>query len=215
MVFEVENRSSSYMERFGSSILRAIQTYGGYSFRSINSPWYEKETKRKLQRICSEMEGSSVTSQALTNREENSIVVDTLPSPYYDMLVDNTFTEFANLLFSMGRIEDGIRKGRVADTRASILEKKGIVFDEHVQTRSMERENKRKSCMMSDESVNNLLYTSPYTSVHYNQGPPPQMITQGHGKEIDSSYSRSNKRKRIKVYHSLSMNYKELPPILI
>ena len=41
------------------------------------------------------------------------------------------------------------------------------------------------------------------------------MITQGHGKEINSSYSRSNKRKRIKVYNSLPITYRELFPILI
>ena len=148
----------------------------------------------------------------LTNREENSIFVDTLPSPYYDMLVGNAFTEVADLMFSVERIEDGIRRERIADTGASIPKKKGIIFDEHVPTMSMERENKRTSCMMIDEPINNIFHTSPHTPVHCNQGPPPQMITQGHGKEIDSSYSRSNKRKRIKVYHSLSMNYKELPP---
>ena len=75
---------------------------------------------------------------------------------------------------------------------------------------SMERENKIKSCMMTDEPINNLFHTSPYTPVYCNQGPPPKMITQGHGKEIDSSYSWSNKRKRIKVYHSLPMTYKRV-----
>ena len=69
--------------------------------------------------------------------------------------------------------------------------------------------------MMPDKSINNLLYISPHALVHWNQGPSPQMITQGHGKEIDSSYSWSNKRKRIKVYHSLPMTYRELLPILI
>lgn len=91
---------------------------------------------------------ASQVKPPLTNREENSIFVDTLPSPYYDMLVGNAFTEFADLMFSVGRIEDGIRRGRIADAGASILEKKGMVFDEHVQTMSMERGNKRKSCIM-------------------------------------------------------------------
>ena len=111
---------------------------------------------------------ASLVQPPLTNREENSIFVDTLPSPYYDMLVDNAFTEFADLLFSMGRIEDGIRRGKIADTGASILEKKGIVFDDHVQTMTMERGNKRKFCMMLDELVNNLFHTSPHALVHWN-----------------------------------------------
>ena len=40
---------------------------------------------------------------SLTNREENSIFVDTLPSPYYDVLVGNVFTEFADLMFFSGK----------------------------------------------------------------------------------------------------------------
>ena len=53
---------------------------------------------------------ASLVRPALTNREENSIFVDTLPSPYYDMLVVNAFVEFGDLMYSMGRIEDGIRR---------------------------------------------------------------------------------------------------------
>ena len=36
--------------------------------------------------------------------------VDTLPSPYYDMLVVNAFVEFGDLMYPVGRIEDGIKK---------------------------------------------------------------------------------------------------------
>ena len=46
----------------------------------------------------------------LTNREENSMFVDTLPSPYYDILVVNAFVEFGDLMYFVGRIEDGIKK---------------------------------------------------------------------------------------------------------
>ena len=48
----------------------------------------------------------------LTSREENFMFVDTLPSPYYDMLIVNTFVEFGDLMYSVGRIEDGIKRGR-------------------------------------------------------------------------------------------------------
>ena len=50
--------------------------------------------------------------------------LDTLPSPYYDMLVVNTFMEFEDLMYSVGRIEDGIRRGKIIDTEAIIQEKK-------------------------------------------------------------------------------------------
>ena len=58
--------------------------------------------------------------------------VDTLPSPYYDMLVVNAFVEFGDLMYFVGRIEDGIRRGKIMDIGASTMEKKRIIFDKHV-----------------------------------------------------------------------------------
>ena len=75
----------------------------------------------------------------LTSREENFMFVDTLPSLYYDMLIVNTFVEFGDLMYSIGRIEDGIKRGRIVDTRANMMEKKRIVPDKHVQAMSRER----------------------------------------------------------------------------
>ena len=68
----------------------------------------------------------------LTSREENSMFVDTLPSPYYDMLVVNAFVEFEDLMYSVGRIEDGIRRGKITNTKASTMEKKRISLDKCV-----------------------------------------------------------------------------------
>ena len=65
---------------------------------------------------------ASIVRPPLTSREENSMFVDTLPSPYYDMLIVNTFMEFGDLMYSVGRIEDGIKKGRIVDTGASMRE---------------------------------------------------------------------------------------------
>ena len=70
--------------------------------------------------------------------------MDTLPSPYYDMLVGNAFLEFRDLIYFVGRIEDGIKRGKIMDTRASILEKKMIIFNEHVQAMTRERISKKK-----------------------------------------------------------------------
>ena len=67
-----------------------------------------------------------------TSREENFMFMDTLPSPYYDMLIVNTFMEFGDLMYSVGRIKDGIKRGRIVDTRASMRKKKRIVSDEHI-----------------------------------------------------------------------------------
>ena len=51
---------------------------------------------------------ASMVRPPLTSREKNSMFVDTLSSPYYDMLIVNTFVEFEDLMYSVGRIEDGI-----------------------------------------------------------------------------------------------------------
>ena len=58
------------------------------------------------------------------------------PYPLHDMLIVNTFVEFGDLMYSVGRIEDGIKRGRIVDTGASTKERKRIVPDEHVQTMS-------------------------------------------------------------------------------
>ena len=81
----------------------------------------------------------------LTSREENSMFVDTLPSPYYDMLIVNTFVEFEDLMYSVGRIQDGIKRGRIVDAGASKEERKSFVSNEHVQTMSGEGGSKRRS----------------------------------------------------------------------
>ena len=62
---------------------------------------------------------ASMIRPSLISRKENFMFVDTLPSPYYDMLIVNTFVEFGDLMYSVGRIEDGIKRGRIVDTRAS------------------------------------------------------------------------------------------------
>ena len=75
---------------------------------------------------------ASMVRPSLTSREENFMSVDTLPSPYYDMLIVNTFVEFGDLMYSVGRIEDGIKGGRIVDIGASMRKKKRIILDEHV-----------------------------------------------------------------------------------
>ena len=59
--------------------------------------------------------------------------VDILPSPYYDMLVVNAFGEFEDLMYYVGRIEDGIKRGKIVDTEATTFGKKGNVPNKHVE----------------------------------------------------------------------------------
>ena len=88
--------------------------------------------------------------------------VDTLPSPYYDMLVINAFVEFGDLMYFVGRIEDGIKRGRIEDTGASMMEKKRIIPDEHVQAMSREKRSKGKSHMTQDEPIADFPHSSSY-----------------------------------------------------
>ena len=81
--------------------------------------------------------------------------VDTLPSLYYYMLVVNVVVEFGDLMYSVGRIEDGIRRGKIADTGASTTEKKRISFDRRVQIMFGERGSKRRSHTTREGSVKN------------------------------------------------------------
>ena len=88
--------------------------------------------------------------------------VDTLPSPYYDMLIVNTFMEFGDLIYFVGRIEDGIKRGRIMDTGASKEERKRFVPNEHVQTMF---EEERRSHATWEEPVNNHPHSSSYAQV--------------------------------------------------
>ena len=94
---------------------------------------------------------ASLIRPPLTNREKNFMFVDTLPSPYYDMLVVNAFMEFEDLMYSMGRTEDRIKRGKIVDIGASMMEKRKINSD--VQAMFKERGSKRKSLMTRDEPV--------------------------------------------------------------
>ena len=99
--------------------------------------------------------------------------LDTLPSPYYDMLVVNIFGEFRDLMYSVGKIKGGIKKGKIVDTGASMREKKRIVPDEHIQTMSKERGSKKKSHMARDEPVVDFSHSSSYAQVPLAGFPSP------------------------------------------
>ena len=86
--------------------------------------------------------------------------VDTLPSPYYDMLVVNAFMKFEDLMYYVGRIEDDIKKGKIVDIETTTFGKKRNVSNKHVIERS-----KGKFKAMG-ESVENLFHLrTPCTQV--------------------------------------------------
>ena len=78
------------------------------------------------------------------------------------MLIVNAFMEFGDLMYSVGRIEDGIKRGRIMDTEASMMEKKRFVPNEHVQAMSKEE---RRSHATREEPVKNHPHSSSYAQV--------------------------------------------------
>ena len=158
---------------------------------------------------------ASMVRPPLTSREENSMFVDTLASLYYDMLVVHVLMEFGDLMYYLGRIEDGIKRGKITDIRASMMEKKRIILDKHVQTVFRERGSKKRSHITRDEPAKNHPRSSMYAQVPLINLHSPQRFARERGQKSNSSYPRGNKRKRTKMYHALPMSYRELLPILI
>ena len=74
-----------------------------------------------------------------------TLILWTLSSPYYDMLVGNAFLEFGDLLYAVGRIEYGIKKGRIANTEARVPEQRRNVVDEHIRATSCRKETRENS----------------------------------------------------------------------
>ena len=52
---------------------------------------------------------ASQVRPTLTHRKINFYFMDTFHSPYYGMLIDNAFLEFEDLLYVVGRIENGVK----------------------------------------------------------------------------------------------------------
>ena len=109
--------------------------------------------------------------------------VDTLPSPYYDMLIVNAFVEFRDLMYSMGRIEDGIKKGKIVDVGATTFGKKGNVPNKHVE------EQTRRKIEAMEESVKNLFHSrTPCTQVPPIRCFSPQRFAREHDQGSDLGY---------------------------
>ena len=94
----------------------------------------------------------------LTHREINFYFMDTFPSSYYDMLVGNAFLEFEDLLYAVGIIEYGIKKGRIANTKARMPEKHRNVVDKPIRATSVKRRSNRK--FNEEEVVKSLSHLS-------------------------------------------------------
>ena len=133
---------------------------------------------------------ASMVRPPLTNWEENSMFVDTLPSPYYDMLVVNAFVEFEDLMYYVGRIEDGIKRGKIVDTEVTTFGKKENVPNKHV-----EEPSKRKFEALG-ESVRNLFHSrTPCTQVPPIRSFSPQSSHENMVKGLTQAITKAKKGK--------------------
>ena len=96
-------------------------------------------------------------------------------------------------MYFVRRIEDGIKRGRIVDTKASMREKKRIILDEHVQAMSRERKSKTKSHMARDEPFTDFPHSSSYAQVPQAGFLSPQKFVRKRDRDFDSSYPRGNK----------------------
>ena len=151
---------------------------------------------------------ASQVQPPFTHKEINSYFVDTLPSPYYDMLIGKVFLKFGDLLYAVGRIEYGIKKGRIANTEIRVPEQGRNVIDKHILATSRGKGSKRKF-NEEEETVKNLSHPSQAML------PPSQISVQGRDPDVNSNYSQSSKKKRAKRYHALLVSYAQLLPILV
>ena len=60
------------------------------------------------------------------------------------MLIGNAFLEFGDLLYAVGKIEYGIKKRRIANTEARVLEQRRNVVDEYIRATSCGKGSERK-----------------------------------------------------------------------
>ena len=110
MIPRIKEEPDSHLERSSSGIFGTIQTHVGDNLEPIDPSEHEKRLEENYKEYAIRWKNvASLVRPPFTNREKNSIFMDTLPSPYYDMLVVNTFVEFEDLMYSVGRIEDGIK----------------------------------------------------------------------------------------------------------
>ena len=124
------------------------------------------------------------------------------------MLIGNAFLEFGDLLYAVGRIEYGIKKGRIANTEIRVPEQKRNVIDEHIRATSCRKGNKGKF-NEEEETVKNLSHSSQVMLS------PSQLSVQKRDPDINSNCSQSSKRKRAKRYHAFPVSYAQLLPILV
>ena len=60
------------------------------------------------------------------------------------MLIGNALLEFENLLYAVGKVEYGMKKGRIANTEARVPEQRRNVIDKHIRATSCRKGSKKK-----------------------------------------------------------------------
>ena len=172
------------MERFSLSIFRAIQIHVEDSPRLFDPSKYEKGIRRKLQRVCYQMEEYGINGPTTPYQSRRK----------FHVRGHSTLS----ILWHVGcQYFCGVRgldvfcrknqRGKIADTRASMMEKKKISPDRCVQTVFGEIGSKRRSHTTQEESVKNYPRSPWYAQVPLVGLHSPQRFAREYDQESDSS----------------------------
>ena len=105
------------MERPCQSIFGEIQIHVGNSSKPIDPPVHKEETRGKLQRICNQVEECGINGPTTHHQSWRKFHVrghSALSILWH--VGRQCFYGVRDLMYYVGRIEDGIRKGKIADT---------------------------------------------------------------------------------------------------
>ena len=173
------------------------------------------------------MDVVSQVQPPLTQKEIKSLFVDTLLPPYYDKLIGNVVIESKDLVYAMGRIDDGIKRGKIKNLGSKIESKDNYSSPfEYAQAATVGNRN---------ENIVEYLHYPPYgvgPSPHHcfstsdwlqlpsdartlNHVPLPQMPTSSNEQNFSYNHRQVRKRKKDEMNFEIPMSYKEIFPFIV
>ena len=85
----------------------------------------EKKTTKKFREYAHKWRDLAAQVQPpMTDKELNKIFLNTLNAPYYDRMIENSNTNFSDMVFAGEMIESGVKLGKIERTEAKKLTSK-------------------------------------------------------------------------------------------
>ena len=85
----------------------------------------EKKTTKKFREYAHKWRDLAAQVQPpMTDKELNKMFLNTLNAPYYDRMIENSNTNFSDMVFAGEMIESGVKLGKIERTEAKKLTSK-------------------------------------------------------------------------------------------